>query len=162
MFVAVVMVAVVLVGGFAAAEEKRLHIGNDPQETPQGDDCRDFLKNSLNRADIIRRLNEFVKRDIPRLHLDYSLAITLEKEAWEIWLAGAQNLCPCNNKEADTRIICHCTLKDKPIVVIGSGSDVLILLVHIFASPLPDQDWFLQTKKNQFVNILRSMLTLVM
>ena len=67
MFVAVVMVTVVLVGGFAAAEEKRLHIGNDPQETPQGD--------------IIRRLNEFVKRDIPRLHLDYSLAITLEKEA---------------------------------------------------------------------------------
>ena len=63
MFVAVVMVTVVLVGGFAAAEEKRLHIGNDPQEMPQGDDCRDFLKSNLNRADIIRRLNEFVKRD---------------------------------------------------------------------------------------------------
>ena len=75
MFVAVVMVTAVPVGGFAAAEEKRLQVGNDPQETPQGGHCRYFLKNNLNKADIIRRLNEFVKRDIPRLHLDYSLAI---------------------------------------------------------------------------------------
>ena len=75
MFVAVVMVTAVSVGGFAAAEEKWLQVGNDPQEMPQGGHCRDFLKNNLNKADIIRRLNEFVKRDIPRLHLDYSLAI---------------------------------------------------------------------------------------
>ena len=79
-----------------------------------------------------------------------------------MWLAGAQNLCPCNHKEADTRVICHCTLENKPTVVIPLGTDILILLVHLFASRLPDQDWFLRTKKNQFVDILRSMLTLVM
>ena len=57
-------------------------------EMPQGDDYKDFLKNKLNKADLIRRLNQFLKREVPRLHLDYSLVITLEKEAWEILLTG--------------------------------------------------------------------------
>ena len=26
-------------------------------------------------------------------------------------------------------------------------------MVHVFASHLPDRDWFLQTKKDQFVNV---------
>ena len=48
---------------------------------PLGGNYKDFLKNNLNKADLIRRLNEFVKREIPRLHLDYSLVITFEKQA---------------------------------------------------------------------------------
>ena len=58
------------------------------REMPQGDNYKDFLKNKLNKADVIRRLNEFLKREVPRLHLDYSLVITLKKEAWEILLTG--------------------------------------------------------------------------
>ena len=68
----------------AADEGKWLHIGNDSQEMPQGDNYKDFLKNNSNKADLIRRFNKFVKRDVPHLHLDYPLVITLEKEAWEI------------------------------------------------------------------------------
>ena len=45
------------------------------------------------------------------------------------------------------------TLEDKPTVVIASDIDILILMVHVFASRLPDHDWFLQTKKKQFVNV---------
>ena len=47
----------------------------------------------------------------------------------------------------------HCTLEDKPTVVIASDTDILILTLHVFASRLPDHDWFLQTKKNQFMNV---------
>ena len=79
--------------------------------------------------------------------------ITLEKEVWEISLNGVQNLSPFNREEADNRIMYHCTLEDKPTVVIASDSDILKLMVHVFASHLPDHDCFLQTKKNQFVNI---------
>ena len=45
----------------------------------------------------------------------------------------------------------HCTLEDKPTMVIASNTDILILTVHVFASHLPNQDWFLQTSKNEFV-----------
>ena len=98
-------------------------------------------------------MKEFVKQEVSRLHLDYLLVITLEKVAWEISLSGVQNLSQCNYKEANTRIMYHCTLEDKPTVVIVWDTDILILIVHVFASCLPDHDWFLKTKKNQFVNV---------
>ena len=41
----------------------------------------------------------------------------------------------------------HCTLEDKPAVVIASDTDILILMVDVFASHLPDHDWLLQTQK---------------
>ena len=47
----------------------------------------------------------------------------------------------------------YCTLEDKPTVVIALDTDILILMVHVFASHLPDYDWCLQIKKNQFVNV---------
>ena len=86
-----------------------------------------------------------MKEEVPRLQLVYSLVIALEKEAWEILVTGAQNLSPYNREEAVTRIMYHCTLEDKPTVVIASEADLLILMVHVFGSHLPDHDWFLQT-----------------
>ena len=74
-----------------------------------------FLNNNLNKTDLIRELNEFMKREVPRLHLDYALMITLEKKAWEILLTGVQNLFPCNHEEADTRIMYNCTFEDIPM-----------------------------------------------
>ena len=38
-------------------------------------------------------------------------------------------------------------------LVIASDTDILTLFVHIFGSRLPGLDWFLQTNKNQFVNV---------
>ena len=128
-------------------------IENNSQEMPQDNNYKGFLKNNLNKANLNRRLNKFVKREIPRLHLDYSLMIALEKEAWEISLTGVQNLSPCNHEEEDTRILYHCTLEGKQTVVNALDTDILILLVHVFASHLPDHGWFLQTKENQFVNV---------
>ena len=66
---------------------------------------------------------------------------------------GLQNLSPCNQEEADTCIMYHCIVDDKPAVVIASDTDILIFIVHVFVSRLSDHDWFLQTKKNQFVNV---------
>ena len=37
--------------------------------------------------------------------------------------------------------------------MIASDTDIVILRVREFPSGLPDHDWFLQTKKNKFVNV---------
>ena len=138
----------------AAGEDgSRVHIGSDAQEMPQGDDYKDFLKNSENKADLIRRFNEYVRREVPKMNLDYPLVITSEKNALEITSSGIEVLLPCNHEEADTRIMYHCTLDDKPIVVIASDTDILMLLLYVFADRLPVHDWFLQIKKDQFVNL---------
>ena len=38
-------------------------------------------------------------------------------------------------------------------MVIALDTDILILMAHVFPSCLPDHDWFLQRKKNQYVNV---------
>ena len=53
MLLVVVIVAVVMSGGFAAGKEKRLHSGKDCQDMSQGDDYKDLLKRNLNKEDII-------------------------------------------------------------------------------------------------------------
>ena len=68
---------------------KRLHIGNDSQEMPQGGDYKDFLKSNLKKADLIRQFDKLVQREMPHFHVDYPLVVTLEKEARE--LTGVQN-----------------------------------------------------------------------
>ena len=73
--------------------------------------------------------------------------MTLEKETREITPTGIKHLFTCNHEEADTRVIYHCTLDDKPIVVIATDSDILMLMVDAFAYLLPNHDWFLQTHK---------------
>ena len=129
---------------------------------PEGGGYKYFLKNNLNKADLIRRFNEFVKWEVPRLHLDYPLVITLEKEACKMLWTGVHNWFSCNHEEADAYIMYHYTLEYKPTIVVASDTDILILMVHLFASHLPDHDWFLQTKKNQFVNVSKIYITLVM
>ena len=94
-----------------------------------------------------------MQQKVSRLRLNYPPVITLEKEAWEISLTGVQNLSLCNHEEADTRIVYHCTLEDKPKVVIALDNDILILMVLVFASRLPDHACFLQTKESQFVSV---------
>ena len=91
---------------------------------------------TTDKADLIRRFNEFMKQEVRRLHLDYPLVITLEKQEWEILWHRVQNFFPCNHDEADTRITYHCNLEYKPTVVIASDTGILILLVHAFVSSI--------------------------
>lgn len=53
-----------------AGKGKSVHNENDSQEMSKDDEHRDFLKNSLNKGDLIRRFNKFVKLEVTRLHLD--------------------------------------------------------------------------------------------
>ena len=65
-----VMVAVLVFGSFVAGKRNWLYFGNNSQEMPEGGDYKYFLKNSLNKADLIRRFSEFMKREVLHLHLD--------------------------------------------------------------------------------------------
>ena len=50
-------------------KENTLPIGDDSQEIPPGDDYKDFLKNNLNKEDLISKFNEFVHLEVARFCL---------------------------------------------------------------------------------------------
>ena len=123
-----------------AGEGKRLHIGSYSQEMPQGDDYKNSLKNNINKSDLISP----------------PFGLPTGDNIGERSVGGIVNWSPessCNQKKADTCIMYHCTLEGKPTSVISLDTDILIVMVQVFTSRLPDHDWFLQTKKNHFVNV---------
>ena len=105
----------------------------------QGDDYKISLKNNINKADFIN----------PPLGLPTGAKIG-ERSRGDIvnWIPESSR----NHKEADTCIMYHCTLEDKPTSVIYLDANTFILMVHVFASHLPDHDWILRTQKNHFLN----------
>ena len=39
-----------------------LHIGNDLQDMPQGNEYQDFLRNNLNKAELMKHFNEYLMK----------------------------------------------------------------------------------------------------
>ena len=76
---------------------------------PQGDDYEDFLRNSLNKADLISRFNDYIQKDEVRSQMVWPVVATLEKETREITSTDIKHLFTCNHEEADTRVLYHCT-----------------------------------------------------
>ena len=129
---------------------RRLHIGNDLQDMPQGNEYQDFLRNSLNKAELIKHFNEYMKSEV-RSQLKWPL--TLETETWEISSTGVNHLFDSNHEEVDSRLIHHCILDNRPVVVIATDSDILRCMIYAFSLLLPDNDWFLQASLEKLVNI---------
>ena len=132
---------------------RRLHIGNDLEDMPQGNEYQDFLRNSLNKAELIKHFNEYIMKSEVRSQLKWPLILTLETETWEISSTGVNHLFDSNHEVADSCLIHHCILDNRPVVVIATDSDILICMIYAFSLLLPDHDWFLQTSPEKLVNI---------
>ena len=122
-----------------------LHIGNDLQDMPQGNEYQDFLRNSLNKAEFIKHFNEYIMKSEVCSQLKWPLILTLETETWEISSTGVNHLFDSNHEEADSRLIHHCILDNHSVVVIATDSDILICMIYAFSLLLPDHAWFHQT-----------------
>ena len=79
--------------------------------------------------------------------------MTLETETWEISSTGVNHLFDSNHEEADSRLMHHCILDNRPVVDIATDSDILICMIYAFSLLLPDHDWFIQTSPEKLVNI---------
>ena len=58
------------------------------------------------------------------------MVINLKKEKSEISLTVVWKLSPCNQEDIDTRNMYHCSLEDKPTVVLVLDTDILILTAY--------------------------------
>ena len=51
----------------------------------------------------------------------------------------------CNHLEADTRVVRHATLSDRPVMVVAADTDVFVLFLYAFSKVDPAEKWY--TKK---------------
>lgn len=59
----------------------------------------------------------------------------------------------CNHHEADTRVVRHASLSDRPVVVVATDTDMFVLLVYAFSKVAPAEKWYMKIDKDSYVDI---------
>lgn len=109
---------------------RRIVITEKSQTMPQGKDWGTFLQCGENKTELIHFLADYYKSDIVRSRLVIPLVFTESNNAWLITSEDVHLLEKCNHHEADTRIVRHASLSDRPVVVVAADTDIFLLLVY--------------------------------
>ena len=132
---------------------KRVHITNKGQAMPKAKDWESFLHSNENKAEFIKFLVDYLKEDNVKSKLSISVIITEAANTWLITADNIEKLDSCNHHEADTRVVLHAALSNCPVVIGGTDTDILILLVFAYSRFNPAEQWYMKTARDSFVEI---------
>jgi len=88
-----------------------------------------------------------------RSKLRIPLVITEICNTWLVSPEDATLLETCNHHEANTRIVRHVSLSDKPVVIVAADTDIFVLLIYAFHKSHPSEKWFVKIEKNRYLDI---------
>lgn len=88
-----------------------------------------------------------------RSALRIPLLITETCNTWRVSPEEVTLLETCNHQEADTRLVRHASLSDKPVVVVAADTDVFILMMYAFYKSNPCEKWFMKIERNRYLDI---------
>ena len=131
----------------------RTNIGGISQEMPQGKNYQEFLSNTKNKSQLLKKFTEYLTHENTRENLMGRTTLNIEKDTVLISQSQQQSLFTSNQEEADTRIAQHCSESSKTVLVKAKDTDVLILLVYAFALTSPPYDWYLQIENGMIISV---------
>ena len=111
--------------------ERKVLITEKGQSMPKGKDWNTFLQNGDNRTQLIEFLANQYKSDSFRSKLDIPLVFTESNNTWMVTSEEVRLLEKCNHHEADTRVVRHVSLSERPVVVVATDTDIFVLLVYV-------------------------------
>ena len=59
----------------------------------------------------------------------------------------------CNHEEADTRIVRHASLVDKPAVIVTADTDIFVLMIRAYNKTHPTEKWHMNITKKRYLDI---------
>ena len=120
----------------------RIHIGEISQEMPRGRTYQEFLSNTKNKSQLLKKFTEYLTHENTQKDLGRT-TFNIEKDTVLISQSQQQSLFTSNQEEADTRIAPHCSESSKPVLVKAKDTDILILMVYAFALTSSPYYWYL-------------------
>ena len=129
----------------------RTHVGEMSQEMPQGKNYQEFLSNTKNKSQLLKKFTEYLTHENTQKDLGRT-TFNIEKDTVLISQSQQQSLFTSNQEEADTRIAPHCSESSKPVLVKAKDTDILVLMVYAFALTSPPYDWYLQIDNGKIVS----------
>ena len=115
----------------------RTHVGEMSQEMPQGKNYQEFLSNTKNKSQLLKKFTEYLTHENTRKDLMGHITFNIEKDTVLISQSQQQNLFTSNQDEVDTRTALHCSESSEPVLVKAKDTDILILMVYVFALTSP-------------------------
>ena len=134
----------------------RTHIGGISQEIHQGKNYQEFLSNTKNKSQLLKKFTKYLTHENTRKNLMGRTTLNIEKDTVLISQCQQQSLFTLNQEEADTRIALHCSESSKAVLVKAKDKDILILMVYAFALTSPPYDWYLQIDNGKIVSVKKT------
>ena len=129
------------------------NIGEISQEITQVKNYQEFLSNTKNKSQLLKKFTEYLTHENTRENLMDRTTLNIEKDTVLISQSQQQSLFTSNQEKADTRIAQHCSESSKIVLVKAKDTDVLILMVYAFALTSPPCDWYLQIENGMIISV---------
>ena len=124
------------------------------QSMPNGKDWNPFLQSGENKTELINFLANHYMSDSLRSKLDIPLVFTESNNTWMITAEDVLLIEKCNRHEADTRVVQHASLSERPVVIDATDTDIFILLVYAFSKVTPTEKWYMKIDKEWYLQSL--------
>lgn len=132
---------------------RKVIITEKGQTMPKSKDWNTFLQSGENKTELIKFLANHYRSDSFRSKLDIPLIFTESNNTWMITSKNVFLIERCNHHEADTRVVRHASLSDKPVVVVATDTDIFVLLVYAFNQVASTEKWYMQIDRERYVDI---------
>ena len=132
---------------------RKVLINEKGQAMPKGKDWNTFLQSGDNKTELIKFLANHYKSDSFRSKLDIPLVFTESNNTWMITSQEVLLLEQCNHHEADTRVVRHASLSERPVVVVATDTDIFVLLIYVVSKVAPAEKWYMKIDKERYVDI---------
>ena len=135
----------------------RTHVGEMSQEIPQGKNYQEFLSNTKNKSQLLKKFTEYATHENTRKDLMGHTTLNIEEDTVLIPQSQQQSFFTSNQEEVDTRIALHCSESSKPVLVKAKDTDIVILMVYAFALTSSPYYWYLQIDNGKVVNLEKNV-----
>ena len=140
-------------------EGKKIHVLGFEQLMPKGK--AKFLSNGQNKNDLMMCFEQFLLTDEFRKKINLlELIFCGSEKIWSLKENIVTELGSCNHKEADTKIVLFACQSNDNVVAVASDCDILVLLVTLYATTRPTNQWQMKYQSDRSANIREICLAL--
>lgn len=136
-------------------EGKRVHVSGFDQIMPKGKaKWSEFLSNGHNKNDLMMCFEQFLLTDENRKKLrTLELIFCSIEKIWSLKENMVIEVGSCNHEEADTKIVLFACQSCNNVVAVATDCDVLVLMVTLYATTRPKNQWQMKYQSDKFANI---------
>ena len=138
--------------GNRGEESRRVTLTGIEQNMLSGKEWLEFFHNIENKEDLISLFATYLKSE-DWVSQTTPVYFTRKAETWEHHHQTSRRIGDCNHEEADTRMLIHALRENTNVVIVARDTDVLMIMIYIYALKEVTAVWYMKYGAEKFANI---------